>query len=73
MIKRSNGSSLSRRRRRIDRSRSVKADKDPDRDCHACKERYIIPGASHTDLYDGGGKDAIPFDKIETLIKENLK
>ncbi len=37
------------------------------------KELYIIPGASHTDLYDGGGKDAIPFDKIEAFIKENLK
>ena len=37
------------------------------------KELYIIPGASHTDLYDGGGKDAIPFDKIETFMKENLK
>ena len=23
----------------------------------------IIPDAVHTDLYDGGGKDAIPFDK----------
>ena len=37
------------------------------------KELYIIPGASHTDLYDGGGKNAIPFDKIETFMKENLK
>ena len=37
------------------------------------KELYIIPGASHTDLYDGGGKDAIPFDKIETFMKENMK
>ena len=37
------------------------------------KELYIIPGASHTDLYDGGSKDAIPFDKIEAFMKENLK
>ena len=37
------------------------------------KELYIIPGASHTDLYDGGGKGAIPFDKIEAFMKENLK
>lgn len=37
------------------------------------KELYIIPGASHTDLYDGGGKEAIPFDKIEAFMKENLK
>ena len=37
------------------------------------KELYIIPGASHTDLYDGGRKGAIPFDKIETFMKENMK
>ena len=37
------------------------------------KELYIIPGASHTDLYDGGGRNAIPFDKIEAFMKENLK
>ncbi len=37
------------------------------------KELLIIPGASHTDLYDGGGKSAIPFDKIESFMKENLK
>ena len=37
------------------------------------KELYIIPGASHTDLYDGGGKNAIPFDRIESFMKENLK
>ena len=37
------------------------------------KELLIIPGASHTDLYDGGGKNAIPFDKIESFMKENLK
>ena len=37
------------------------------------KELYLIPGASHTDLYDGGDKDAIPFDKIDTFLKEHLK
>ena len=37
------------------------------------KELCIIPGASHTDLYDGGGKDAIPFDKLERFFKENLE
>jgi fermentation-respiration switch protein FrsA (DUF1100 family) len=37
------------------------------------KELFIIPGASHTDLYDGGGKGAIPFDKIEAFMKEHLK
>lgn len=33
------------------------------------KELMIIPGANHTDLYDGGGKDYIPFDKIEEFIR----
>ena len=37
------------------------------------KELYLIPGASHTDLYDGGGKGAIPFDKLESFFKQNLK
>ena len=37
------------------------------------KELYIIPDAVHTDLYDGGGKDAIPFDKLEAFFKEYLK
>ena len=37
------------------------------------KELLIIPGASHTDLYDGGGKDAIPFDKLESFFTEYLK
>ena len=36
------------------------------------KELYIIPGASHTDLYDGGGKDAIPFDKLQSFFEEEL-
>lgn len=34
------------------------------------KELMIIPGASHTDLYDQ--IDIIPFDKIEEFIKANL-
>ncbi len=37
------------------------------------KELLIIPGASHTDLYDGGGKDAIPFDKLDDFFKTYLK
>ncbi len=37
------------------------------------KELLIIPGAVHTDLYDGGGKDAIPFDKLEQFFDEYLK
>jgi len=36
------------------------------------KELLIIPGAVHTDLYDGGGKDAIPFDKLEQFFKAYL-
>ena len=37
------------------------------------KELMIIPGAVHTDLYDGGGKGAIPFDKIESFFAAWLK
>ena len=35
------------------------------------KELVIIPDATHCDLYDQ--KDKIPFDKIESFLKENLK
>ena len=46
------------------------------------KELLIIPGATHCDLYDGGytelegkgqPKNLIPWDKLETFFKENLK
>ena len=37
------------------------------------KELVIIPGASHCDLYDGGEKKAIPFDRIEAFYRRNLK
>ena len=37
------------------------------------KELLIIPDAVHTDLYDGGGKDAIPFDKLAEFFTEYLK
>jgi fermentation-respiration switch protein FrsA (DUF1100 family) len=37
------------------------------------KELLIIPGASHTDLYDGGENHAIPFDKLESFFTEYLK
>ena len=37
------------------------------------KELFIIPGAVHTDLYDGGGKDAIPFDKLQGFFEQYLK
>ena len=36
------------------------------------KELMIIPNASHTDLYDGGDNNYIPFDKIEKFFNENL-
>lgn len=35
------------------------------------KELMIIPGASHTDLYDNLA--VIPFDKLETFLLNNLK
>lgn len=37
------------------------------------KELFLIPDAVHTDLYDGGGKNAIPFDRIEQFFEKNLK
>ncbi len=36
------------------------------------KELLIIPDAVHTDLYDGGGKNAIPFAKLEQFFGEYL-
>ncbi len=36
------------------------------------KEFVTIPGASHTDLYDGGGKDAIPFDTLISFFRRYL-
>jgi len=37
------------------------------------KKLLIIPGASHTDLYDGGGKNAIPFDKLASFFTKYLQ
>ena len=37
------------------------------------KELVIVPGASHTDLYDGGENNAIPFDKLVEFYKKYLK
>ncbi len=37
------------------------------------KELVIVPGASHCDLYDGGEKGAIPFDRIESFYRKYLK
>ena len=36
------------------------------------KELLLIPGASHTDLYDGGKEHVIPFDKLEDFFQTNL-
>lgn len=36
------------------------------------KRLLIIPGASHTDLYDGGSKKVIPWDEIDTFMKKEL-
>ncbi|MEO2081385.1 MAG: alpha/beta hydrolase [Leeuwenhoekiella sp.] len=44
---------------------AYKAAKEP-------KELMIIDDAVHTDLYDGGDKDYIPFDKLESFFNENL-
>lgn len=37
------------------------------------KELMIIPDAVHTDLYDGGDHDYIPFDKMTSFFEEYLK
>ncbi len=37
------------------------------------KELLILPDTTHTDLYDGGGKNAIPFDKMEEFFHAYLK
>ena len=52
------------------------------RDAYACmvkdnpycdnKELLILPDAVHTDLYDGGGKNAIPFDKLTDFFCKHL-
>lgn len=37
------------------------------------KELLILSDTVHTDLYDGGGKDAIPFNKLTEFFTEHLK
>ena len=54
-------------------SKDAYADMVKDSKYAANKELMIIPDAVHTDLYDGGNKDAIPFDKLEQFFAENLK
>lgn len=37
------------------------------------KELLILPDVVHTDLYDGGGKGAIPFDKLAGFFTAHLR
>ena len=37
------------------------------------KELVLVPGATHTDLYDGGGKSAIPWDQIQEFFERYLQ
>lgn len=54
-------------------SRDAYADMVRDNPYTDNKELLIIPDAVHTDLYDGGSKDAIPFDKMEEFFMTYLK
>ncbi len=54
-------------------SRDAYADMVKDSKYAGNKELLIIPGASHTDLYDGGGKNAIPFDRIASFFAGHMK
>lgn len=37
------------------------------------KQLYIVPNATHCDIYDGGEGNYIPFDYLENFYKNNLK
>ena len=37
------------------------------------KQLYIVPNATHCDLYDGGEQNYIPFEYLENFYNENLK
>lgn len=54
-------------------SRDAYADMIKDNPYSGNKELLLIPDAVHTDLYDGGGKAAIPFDKLAQFFEEHLK
>ena len=53
-------------------SRDAYADMVKDSRYAANKELFIISDAVHTDLYDGGDKGYIPFDKLESFFKQYL-
>ena len=52
--------------------RDAYADMIRDSKYAANKELVIIPGASHTDLYDGGAAHVIPFDRIAAFYDKYL-
>lgn len=54
-------------------SRDAYADMIKDNSYGDNKELLIIPEAVHTDLYDGGGKNAIPFNKLTQFFEKYLK
>ena len=54
-------------------SRDAYADMIRDNKYAENKELLLIPDAVHTDLYDGGGKNAIPFDRLERFFARYLK
>ncbi len=54
-------------------SRDAYADMIKDSKYTDNKELMIIPDAVHTDLYDGGDKNYIPFDKLEEFFIKYLK
>jgi len=54
-------------------SRDAFADMTKDSRYTDNKELIIVPDAVHTDLYDGGGKNAIPFDRIQSFFELYLK
>ena len=51
-------------------SRDAYADMVKDSKYTENKELYIIPDASHTDLYDGGEGNYIPFDKMQEFFEK---
>lgn len=37
------------------------------------KQFFVVEGANHTDLYDGGDNNYIPFDAIQEFFEDNLE
>ena len=54
-------------------SKDAYADMKKDSKYSDNKELMIIPDAVHTDLYDGGEKKIIPFDKMDGFFQQYLK